>query len=360
MSSKLVRYAVVGAGWISQEAFLPAVSQTGNSKVSAIFSGNREGAQRLADFHAVENVYGYSDFDALLARDIVDAVYIAVPNPLHADLAIRAANAGKHVIVEKPIATTIAEATAMIDAARRGGVLLMTSYRLHNDPATLAALELLRSGKIGDPIAFTAQFSFQSHTGNHRLSSKFWGGPLQDIGIYCVNAARHIFEAEPIEVFAMAARPDNDERFAEIDASVAVTLRFPGHLLAQFYCSFGAHAVDNYRVIGSDGELIMEDGFRFDAPSKLVVKTIRNIDNNYYEICDQFAGQIQYFSECILDGVRLEPDGQEGLADLRILVAIEESLATGLPRAISNPPRPSHPERSMIKQLPTTKRRLLL
>ncbi|TBY42358.1 Gfo/Idh/MocA family oxidoreductase [Rhizobium leguminosarum bv. viciae] len=360
MSSQHVRYAVVGAGWVSQEAFLPAVSQTRNSQVSAIVSGNRKGAEQLAQFFGVEHVCGYGDFDTLLASDVVDAVYIAVPNPMHADFAIRAANAGKHVMVEKPIATSVAEATAMIDAASRRHVLLMTSYRLHNEPATLAALDALRSGKIGDPFAFTAQFSFQTQLGNHRLSRGLWGGPLQDIGIYCINAARHIFEAEPVEAFAMAARPDNDDRFKEIDASVAVTLRFPEHQLAQFYCSFGAYDVDSYHVIGTDGELIMEDGFRFDTPSKLVIKTKRNIDNLYYEICDQFAGQIQYFSECILGGASLEPDGEEGLADVRILVAIEESLKTGLPQAVSNPPRLFHPDRSMMRRLPTTKRRLLL
>ncbi|AGS26514.1 Gfo/Idh/MocA family protein [Rhizobium etli] len=355
-----IRYAVVGAGWISQEAFLPAVPQTGNSRVTAIISGNREGATQLAAFFAIDHVCDYRDFDALLRQDVVDAVYIAVPNPMHHDFAVRAANAGKHVMVEKPIATSEKEAIAMIDAAARNDVLLMTSYRLHNEPATLTALDILRARKIGEPLAFSASFGFQSQTGNHRLKSEFWGGPLQDIGIYCINAARHVFEAEPVEVFAMAARPQNDQRFTEVDASIAVTLRFPQNRLAQFFCSFGVFDVDTYRIAGTEGELIVENGFRFDTPSRLIVKTKRNIDNISYGIHDQFAGQIQYFSQCILTGTRPEPDGEEGLADLKVLIAIEQSMRAGAPQPVSNPTRPGHPDLSMVRRLPTTTRRLLL
>ncbi len=254
----MMNYAVVGAGWISQIAFLPGVAQSGNSRVAAIVSGDRVKVARLAEFHGVETVVGYDGYDALLASPAIDAVYIALPNHMHADYAIRAARAGKHILVEKPLASTEPEALAMIDAARDANVFLMTAYRLHNEPGTVAVLEHIRAGAIGRPLLFQSVFSFQTTVGNHRLAAATWGGPLQDIGVYCVNAARHIFAEEPIEAMAMANRPGDDPRFGEVDASVAATLRFPSGGLAQFVVSFGASAVDSYRVVGTSGDLELD------------------------------------------------------------------------------------------------------
>ena len=146
---------------------------------------------------------------------------------MHADFAIRAARAGKHVMVEKPLAVSEDEALAMIAAARAANVFLMTAYRLHNEPGTVAVLEHIRANAIGRPLFFQSVFSFQTAMGNHRLKASTWGGPLQDVGVYCINAARHIFAEEPIEAMAMSYRPEDDPRFGDIDASVAATLRFP-------------------------------------------------------------------------------------------------------------------------------------
>src|SRR6516164_7972213 len=122
----MINYAVVGAGWISQQAFLPGVGQSTNSKVTAIVTGDRAKAARLADFHGVGRIVGYDGYDALLRSSDIDAVYIALPNHLHADFAVRAARAGKHVLVEKPLATSEQDALAMIAAAHEAGVFLMT------------------------------------------------------------------------------------------------------------------------------------------------------------------------------------------------------------------------------------------
>lgn len=339
---------------------MPAVAQTGNSKMSVIVSGNATGAQRLADFHGVERVVGYSAYDDLLLSDEIDAVYIALPNSMHADYAIRAAKAGKHVMVEKPLATTIAESEAMIAAARENGVFLMTAYRLHQEPGTVAVLEAIRAGKIGDPRYFTSVFSFQMAAGNHRLKAEHWGGPLQDVGVYCLNAARHVFSAEPTEVIAMASRPPDDPRFTETDAAVAVTLRFPGEGLAQFYCSFGAGELDNYTVVGSKGVLSVEKGYRFETTPRPVLTTAEGTEVLAVENVDHFGAQIAYFSDCILKGEAPEPDGEEGLCDMRVMLAIEEAVRTGTPQRIHNPERSRHPQRDMVRLVPRTTKRLLL
>lgn len=330
----MIRYAVVGAGWISQTAFIPAVSLLENSVITAIVSGSSDRARQLANQHGIEHVYSYEDFDELLASDLIDAVYIAVPNPLHATYAIQAAKAGKHVLVEKPIATSLPDADAMISTAKAAGVSLMTSYRLHHDVGTIAALQAIREGRIGEPLFMSATFSFQSDIGNHRLEVEHWGGPLQDIGIYCINAARHVFEADPIAVSAMSTRRAGDPRFANVDDSIAVTLRFPGDRLAQFYCSFGAYPVDTYQVVGTDGVLNMDPGFRFEHSMAMA---LRSRDENEYvnfPHYDHFAGQIAYFSDCIAQGKPPQPCGEEGLADLEILFAIERAAASGLPQTL--------------------------
>jgi len=356
----MINYAVVGAGWISQQAFLPGVAQSGNSRVAALVTGDRAKAARLADFYGIGAAVGYEDYDALLKSPKIDAVYIALPNDMHADYAIRAARAGKHILVEKPLATTEAEALAMIAAARSANVFLMTAYRLHHEPGTVAVLEHIRANSIGRPLFFQSVFSFQTELGNHRLKASAWGGPLQDVGVYCINAARHIFAEEPVEAMATAHRPGDDPRFADIDASVAAMLRFPSGGLAQFIASFGAAAVDNYRVVGTSGDLELDPGFKFDIATRLRLRRDGNIVETQFPQIDHFGAQVAYFSDCILAGTPPEADGDEGLADLRALIAIENACLSGQPQIISSPLRSRHPTADMVRLAPPTDRRLVL
>jgi predicted dehydrogenase len=356
----MIRYAVVGAGWISQEAFMPAVATTGNSRMQAIVSGSPEAARRLADFHGVPEVLSYAEYDALLDSDRIDAVYIALPNSMHADFTIRALRAGKHVMVEKPLATSLAESEAMIAAARTSGAFLMTAYRLHNEPGTHAMIDAVRQGQIGDPVYFGATFGFQTQAGNHRLQAGHWGGALPDVGVYCLNAARHVFAAEPVAVQAMASRPAADPRFAEIDASLAVTLKFPGERLAQFFCSFGSAETETIRIVGSRAELILDPAFKFDSVLQMTIRHPGHEQRQTFRQVDHFAGQVAYFSECILQDVPPEADGEEGLADMRVLLAIDQAAKTGEtvllePRAFGR-----GIDAKMRRQFSVTERRLLI
>ena len=356
-----IRYAVVGAGRISQEAFIPSVAQTGNSEIAAIVSGSAEEARQLAEFYGIGRVAGYEEYDDLMASDLVDAVYIALPNSLHADFAIRALRAGRHAMVEKPLATSVAECEEMIAAAEASGALLMTAYRLHCDPGTVDLLKRVRSGEIGEPRLFSAVFSFQSRDDNHRLDPAHWGGPLQDIGIYCLNAARHVFGSEPVEAIAMAGDGDGDPRFARIAESVAATLRFPGGRLAQFIASFGADMIDSYVVAGTSGVLTLDPGFRYETDTALGLRREgAHVLERPPDSCDQFAGQVAYFSDCIVNGERPVADGAEGLADVRALLAIEEAARTGAPQRIGAPARQIGPGPASVRILPRTDRRLVL
>lgn len=338
---------------------MPAVATTGNSRMQAIVSGSADAAQRLADFHGVPEVLPYAEYDALIASDRIDAVYIALPNSMHADYTIRALRAGKHVMVEKPLATTMAESEAMVAAARESGRFLMTAYRLHNEPGTHAMIGAVRQGAIGDPVYFAATFGFQTQLGNHRLKAGHWGGALPDVGVYCLNAARHVFAAEPLAVQAMSSRPAADPRFAEIDASLAVTLRFSGDRLAQFFCSFGSADTETIRIVGSKAELILDPAFKFDSVLQMTIRTPGNEQRQTFRQVDHFAGQIAYFSDCIAQGIAPEADGEEGLADMRALLAIDQAARTGETVHLGSRAFGRGTDVGMIRRLSVTERRLL-
>ena len=356
---KKIRYAVWGAGWISQEAFLPAVSQTKNSIVTAIVSGSAGRARKLADFSGIENVFDYAHFSEALASNLFDAVYVALPNSMHAEFTIQAAKAGKHVLVEKPLATSEADCAAMIEAANAAHVFLMTAYRLHNNPGTLEVLDQVYSGRIGEVKTFSAVFSFMQAAENHRLTPEYWGGPLQDVGFYCLNIARHVFRSAPIETVAVKTSGNGDPKFAEIAESLAVTLRFPGDRIGQFIASFGAATSDFYHVGGTKGSISANPGFRFETATRMERREGHEFTETRFPKMDHFAGQLSYFSDCILKETPPEADGYEGLADVKALLAIECAAATGMSQRIDTPPRPAHPTLEMGQSLPITDRRLV-
>jgi len=354
-----VRYAVVGAGWISQIAFLPGTAQVETAEVTALVTGNPNGARQLAEFYGIKHIYSYEQYDRMLLDDVADAVYIALPNSMHCDYALRAARAEKHILVEKPLAVSLDECKAMVSAAEDAGVFLMTAYRLHNEPGNLHTLKLIKQGAIGDPRAFSSVFSFMAGPENHRLKASHWGGPLQDIGVYCLNAVRHVFEDEPIEVSATKTAL-GVPRFSEVEESIAATLKFPSDRIGQFIASFGAEQLDMFRVAGTEGEIAVEGAFDFQTPTTVRLTRGREVIEHRFPQTDQFAGQTAYFSDCIRNNKAPEADGEEGLADVAVLLAIEQAAQSGTSQRLELTPRPRHPTPDMARTYPPTARRLVL
>lgn len=327
--SDQIGYAIVGLGHIVQSQVLPAFANVRNARPVALVSGNRRKLNRLGEQYDVSALYSYDKFEECLASEEVDAVYIGLPNDMHEEFVIRAARAGVHVLCEKPLALDERSCRRMISACDRAGVKLMTAYRLHFEPANLRALELVRRRRIGNPRYFNASFSTQVRKGNIRLSSDRGGGPTWDIGIYCINAARALFGAEPIEVFASAARGP-DPRFEEVDETVSVVMRFPEERVAAFTCSFGAEPTAIYRISGTTGDILVENAFEFVGERKLTLtKKGEVVEEEKFPEVDQFAPELIYFAECLLQGADPEPDGWEGLADVRIISAIHRSINSG-------------------------------
>ncbi len=339
-TTQQIRYAVVGQGWFAQAAVLPAFANaTGNSALAAIVSGDPAKRAELSKQYGVPS-YDYADYDALLARGDVDAVYIVLPNSMHRDFTVRAAQAGAHVLVEKPMAATAAEGQEMITACRQAKVELMVAYRLHFEEGNLAAVEAIRSGRIGEPRVFTSVNAQQVLQGNTRLDADLAGGPLRDVGIYCINAARYLFGEDPVEVAAFATSRA-DPRFREVPEVISALMRFPGGKQATFVCGFGEAKASTYQVIGTRGSLSMDPAYGFDIDLELAVTADDETERKTYSRRDQVGAEIVYFSDCIRLNRQPEPSGLEGLADLRVIEAIEESIRAG--RAVpldAFPPKP--------------------
>lgn len=320
-----VRYAVVGLGHIAQAAVLPAFQHAGeNSELTALVSDDPVKLRTLGKRYDVKALYSYDRYDAMLKGGVVDAVYITLPNSLHGDFAARAAFAGVNVLCEKPLAMTETECVRMIEAARERRVKLMTAYRLHFEDANMEAVNIARSGRIGEPRYFSSQFSQQVRPGDVRLRSDLGGGSLWDMGIYCINAARYLFSAEPEEVSAISlSGPDG--RFREVDEMTSAILRFPGDRLATFTSSFGGADVSYYRLVGTKGDLVCEPAYEYVGDLNHRLTIAGKTKERTFPARDQFAPELVYFSDCILEDEEPEPSGEEGLADVRIIEALYRS-----------------------------------
>ncbi len=329
----IVRYAVVGLGHIAQVAVLPAFAQAKrNSRLAAVVSDDPAKARAVSRRYRVP-AYSYDEYEACLAE--VDAVYIALPNSMHAEYTIRAAEAGVHVLCEKPMAVTADECERMIEACREHDVKLMIAYRLHFEEINLKAVELVRRGRIGEPKFFNSSFSMRVEPGNVRAQRKLGGGTLYDIGVYCINAARYLFRAEPKEVMAISVN-SGVPALAEIDESTGALLRFDGERVAAFVTSFNAADVASYRIVGTKGQLHVNPAYEYAEGLAYELTVNGRTSRTRIGKRDQFAPELLYFSDCILKNRTPEPSGEEGLQDVRIVQALYESAETG--KAIQIPP----------------------
>jgi glucose-fructose oxidoreductase len=256
-----IRYAVVGLGHIAQVAVLPAFAHARrNSRLVAIVSDDRTKRREIAKRYKIDHAFTYAQFDECLR--LVDAVYIALPNSMHAEYTVRAARAGVHVLCEKPMAVTVAECRQMIAACRKADVKLMIAYRLHFEAINLAALELARRGRLGELKFFNSSFSMTVRRGDIRTRRVYGGGTLYDIGVYCINAARNLFRAEPTHVSAVSVN-SGVASLAEIDETTAATLRFGADRVATFVTSFNAADVGAYRLVGTKGHLHADPAYEY-------------------------------------------------------------------------------------------------
>jgi predicted dehydrogenase len=348
---KKIRYAVVGLGHIAQAAVLPAFEHAENSELAALVTGNPEKNRKLSERYHV-NAYNYEDLEKAFEKERIDAVYIATPNILHREHTERAARAGVHVLCEKPMATIQEDCEAMIAAAEENNVKLMIAYRLHFNDANLHAVGIAESGDLGEIRYFGSLFGLQVKEGNIRTRKALGGGTLFDIGIYCINAARYLFRDEPIEVAGLTAN-NVEKRFAEIEEMTGALLRFPGERLATFICSFGSADIAEYDLVGTKGHLRLENAYEYRGELKCITTVNGQKSEKSFKAGDQFAPELIYFSDCIINDRAPEPSGKEGLADVRVINAIYESAEIGRAVRIEPVQKKRRPDEAMqIKRPP--------
>lgn len=341
-TQRKIRYAVVGLGWFAQAAIIPGFDQAENSELVALVSDDPIKKEAIAKQYNVQYTYSYDQYEDCLNSGLIDAVFIALPNHLHCEYTIRAAIAGVHILCEKPMATTVAECEAMIQAATANQVKLMIAYRLHLEEANLHAIETVQSGTIGDLRIFNSLFTQQTAQGNVRLEKEKGGGTLEDIGIYCINAARYLFQDEPIQAFATSAS-NGEERFSEVAEMCSAILHFPNGRLATFVVSFGAGGVSSYQVVGTKGDLRAELAYSTHGDIQHTVTIEGKKEERVFESHDQLGAELAYFSNCILKNQEPEPSGLEGLIDVQIICALEQSIKTGRFVPLELPQRQDRP-----------------
>ncbi|HWA71945.1 MAG TPA: Gfo/Idh/MocA family oxidoreductase [Polyangiaceae bacterium] len=321
-----IRYAVVGAGNIAQVAVLPAFAHAHeNSELVAIVSGDGEKREALAKRYGLDLSGDYDDLESLVKAGAIDALYIATPNTEHKDLTLRAAKLGVHVLCEKPLAPTVRDCEEMVRACAAANVKLMVAYRLHFEATSLRALQIVQSGKLGRATLFSSFFTHVVREGDIRRVPDLAGGATNDLGVYCINAARTLFGAEPISAVATSIEKEG------VDDTLTAMLTFPGERLAQFTVSNSVAGTSSYRIGGRNGTLQVEPAFDYDGHSRLYLTVNDEMTQEGFGKRDQFAPELVYFSNCVLEDSEPEPSGEEGICDVRVIEALLESAKTRRP-----------------------------
>ena len=324
---KKLGFAVVGLGNLSINQILPAFARCEKSKVVAFVSGSPDKANKLALRYGVnpKNIYSYQNYDTLRDNPEVDVIYIVLPNSMHAEYTIRGAKAGKHILCEKPMANTPKDCQEMIDACRAANRKLMIGYRLHYEPHTQAMIKMAREKELGPVKVVLADAGFSIGDPNQwRLKRDMaGGGSLMDIGIYALQAARYLTGEEPTEVNAMSFTTPGDPRFKEVEETINFQLRFPSGALANCVSSYGA-GLNRFRAVTDKGWFELEPALSYTGLRMRVRRGGATEDRDLPQR-DQFALEMEHMSESVTANREPLTPGEEGLRDLKIMMAIYEA-----------------------------------
>jgi predicted dehydrogenase len=329
-----VGFAVVGLGAIARSSVLPCFARSKKAVLAALVGRDKKQAGRLARKHKVHAFYGADEYSACLANPEIAAVYIATPPGEHSKLTIQAANAGKHVLCEKPLAARVEQSAQMVEACRRNGVLLMTAYRKHFEPSCLFVKGLIQNGDLGRIDVIHTAFS-EPHLPGISLpwlldSKMAGGGPLTDLGIYCVNTTRWLLEEDPVSVIAQTWVHDA-VRFGDVEEGISFRLQFPNGTVVQGSSTYDAAISSFIFVQGTKGWVSLTPAFPFDEERRLTGKIGKRSIERRFKVTDEFLPEVDAFASAIQNKRNIEPDGVRGHRDMIILHAIYESARTKQP-----------------------------
>ncbi len=346
---KRIGFAIVGLGRLSLDQILPAFATSKYCKPVALVSGDAEKGRKLAAQYGIpdDHVTDYAGYEKLKGMPGVDAIYIVLPNSMHKEFVLRGAAIGKHILCEKPMATSVADCEAMIDACKKANVKLMIAYRQQYEAMNRTLGEAVKSGKLGKLRSMLATNSQnEGDPTQWRLNRALAGGGcIPDVGIYCLNAARFLSGEEPDEVFATTLQPKDDPRFKEVESHCSFVLRFPSGFIATCTTAYDVHRSTFLRLEGTERWGEMSPAFGYHG-SKLRFSQLNEAKKE--EVVepsipdkDQFATEMDHFAECVMTGREPRTPGAEGLQDHRVVDAIYQSAATGRSVRIAAPAGPT-------------------
>jgi D-xylose 1-dehydrogenase (NADP+, D-xylono-1,5-lactone-forming) len=321
MAENKIRWGVISTANIGIHAVIPAIQSSGNGEMAAVASRDGQKAAKLAAELGIPRAY--DSYEALLSAEDIDAVYIPLPNSLHLEWTIKAAQASKHVLCEKPLALTMTECLEMEAAAHNNGVKLMEAFMYRFHPRTEKIIHLVKAGKLGELRFINAAFTFRLRNFNNiRLSKELGGGSLMDVGCYCVNVIRTLAEAEPVEVQAFANWANSG-----VDMQMAGSLRFENGVLANFDSALDLERRETVIAAGSEAYLSVPNSFlpgQGDA-SFFLQRGRAEVEQYTFSGVDQYQLMVTHFADCILNNLPLRYSPAEAAANMRVIEALYNS-----------------------------------
>ncbi len=333
---KRLGVALVGLGHLSLGQILPGFGEAKHVRLTALVSGERDKALAVAAQHGVpeKNIYDYGNFDSLKNNPDVDIIYIVLPNALHAEYTVRAAQAGKHVLCEKPMSTDVADAQRMVDACKAANRKLMIAYRCQYLPEHRAIIDMARSKQLGG-LRLIDAVNGQNNANNgqwRHIRALSGGGSLPDVGLYCLNATRYITGEEPVEITARMTQPKDDARFREVEDVVSFTLRFPSGVMATCQSGYSFHERRALRIMAEDGWFGLDPAFSYNNQVMQIGRRAgvsNGEESRRWSPRNHFANEMDAYAEALRAGHEPLTPGEEGLQDQRIMAAIYEAAAGG-------------------------------
>jgi predicted dehydrogenase len=336
-SGKKVGFAVMGLGQLGLGQIIPAFKQAKLAKLTALVSAHADKAKATAQKFGVDekNIYNYDNFDKIKDNDQVDVVYVVLPNNMHSDFVVRAAQAGKHVLCEKPFDISVEKCQAAIDACKKNNRKLQVGYRLMYEPNNLALVDAVAKKECGDLRVVEAAAGFSISDPRTTPSAKWrlqkdmaGGGCLMDIGVYSLSAARYITREEPVEVQAMTYANRDDIRFKEVEETCNFQLRFPSGVIASCVSSYST-GFNRFRADCTKGWAGVEPALSYNGVKFHIQRPGQQEDSPDLGDPNQFATEMDALADCVINNKQPKASGETAMQDVRIMMAIYEAALTG-------------------------------
>lgn len=324
-SSGKLGVALVGLGKYSSEQLAPALQETKECFLAGIVTGTPEKESRWQRKYNLpeQNIFNYDNFDKIRDNPDIDIVYVVLPNAMHREFTIRAAQAGKHVICEKPMAITVDDCNAMISACKEAGKMLSIGYRLHFEPHNREMMRLGQQGIMGRVSKLLAEHGMDSVDGWRLDQELSGGGPLVDVGIYCVQGVRYTTGQEPIAVTARAGEKTNKRKFSGVEESLSWTMEMPGGVIAECKTSY-SDEMNTLRAEAASGWFELQPAYSYDG-----IRGKTSQHKMQFPEVNQQALQMDDFAAAIKQNQPSPVPGEMGRQDVKIIQAIYKAVRSG-------------------------------